>query len=115
MAIAPDAVPSHLRETRAWRITYPEIAALAQVQRPVPTTWSRRHPDFPAPVAQEDGRPLFDASAVVDWLTTTRHGNADPRHLRAELVLHTLSAWRTQTLSTPVLVGALTALICLRQ
>ncbi|MGW3246556.1 hypothetical protein [Streptomyces sp. NPDC001070] len=104
-----------LPELPAWRITYSEIAALAQVQRPVPTTWSRRHPDFPAPVAHEDGRPLFDARTVVDWLTATGHGNADPRHLRAELALHTLSAWRTPSLSASVLVGALTALICLRQ
>ncbi|WP_030955106.1 hypothetical protein, partial [Streptomyces sp. NRRL S-481] len=55
-----------LPETPAWRITYAEIAALAQVKRPVPTTWARRHPDFPAPVTHEDGRPLFDARAVVD-------------------------------------------------
>ncbi len=115
MATARDVVSPILPEMPAWRITYTEIAALAQVQRPVPTTWSRRHPDFPAPVAHEDGRPLFDARAVVDWLTTTGHGNADPRHLRAEVALHTLSAWRMPTLPAPVLVGALTALICLRQ
>ncbi len=115
MATARDVVSPILPEMPAWRITYTEIAALAQVQRPVPTTWSRRHPGFPAPVAHEDGRPLFDARAVVDWLTTTGHGNADPRHLCAELALHTLSAWRTPTLSAPVLLGALTALICLRQ
>ncbi|MFF4650888.1 hypothetical protein [Streptomyces sp. NPDC001380] len=108
-------VPLILPETPAWRITYAEIAALAQVQRPVATTWSRRHPDFPAPVAHEDGRPLFDARAVVDWLTTTGHGNADPRRLSAELALHTLAAWRTGGLSASVLVGALTALLCLRQ
>ncbi|MEV8389806.1 MULTISPECIES: hypothetical protein [unclassified Streptomyces] len=115
MTTAREATSPIVHEVPAWRITYAEIAALAQVQRPVPTTWSRRHPDFPAPVAHEDGRPLFDAPAVVDWLTTTGHGKADPRHLRAELALHTLSAWRTPALSAPVLVGALTALICLHQ
>ncbi|HLL35869.1 MAG TPA: hypothetical protein VK545_18730 [Streptomyces sp.] len=115
MTTVREAVSSILPETPAWRITYAEIAALAQVQRPVPTTWSRRYPDFPAPVAHEDGRPLFDAREVVDWLTETGRGNADPRHLRAELVLHTLAAWRTPTLSASVLVGALTALTCLRQ
>ncbi|MGW7285591.1 hypothetical protein ACWGH4_08855 [Streptomyces sp. NPDC054847] len=102
-------------EISAWRITYAEIASLAQVKRPVPTTWSRRHPDFPAPVAHEDGRPLFDARAVVDWLTTTGRGNTDPRRLRAEVALHTLAAWRTPALPASALVGALTALICLRQ
>nr|WTB35260.1 hypothetical protein OG781_42540 [Streptomyces sp. NBC_00830] len=115
MTTARETASLILPELPAWRITYSEIAALAQVQRPVPTTWSRRHPDFPAPVAHEDGRPLFDARTVVDWLTATDHGNADPRHLRAELALHTLSAWRTPSLSASVLVGALTALICLRQ
>ncbi|MET9582053.1 hypothetical protein ABZY10_02825 [Streptomyces sp. NPDC006539] len=115
MTTARETASLILPELPAWRITYSEIAALAQVQRPVPTTWSRRHPDFPAPVAHEDGRPLFDARTVVDWLTATNHGNADPRHLRAELALHTLSAWRTPSLSASVLVGALTALICLRQ
>ncbi|WP_406725117.1 hypothetical protein WJ438_11260 [Streptomyces sp. GD-15H] len=102
-------------ETPAWRITYAEIAALAQVKRPVPTTWARRHPDFPAPVAHEDGRPLFDARAVVDWLASTGRGNTDPRRLRAELALHTLAAWRTPFLPASVLIGALTSLVCLHQ
>ncbi|MBT2441014.1 hypothetical protein J7E93_13010 [Streptomyces sp. ISL-36] len=109
------AVSPIVPEPRTWRITYAEIATLAQVRRPVPTTWSRRHPDFPAPVAHEEGRPLFDARAVVDWLTTTGRGNAEPRRLQAELALYTLAAWRTPALCASVLVGALTALICLRQ
>ncbi|MEV7181483.1 hypothetical protein [Kitasatospora sp. NPDC093679] len=99
----------------SWRIGYAEIAALAQVKRPVPTTWSRRHPDFPAPVTREGGSPLFDVREVVDWLIRTHRGNAEPRRLRAEAALHTLAAWRSFGLSAPVLVGALTALICLRQ
>ncbi|MFK0255990.1 hypothetical protein [Streptomyces sp. NPDC090445] len=108
-------LPAILPEEPSWRIGYGEIAALAQVKRPVPTTWSRRHPDFPAPVAREGGSPLFDALEVVDWLIRTGRGNADPRHLRADAVLHTLSAWRGSGLSAPVLMGALTSLICLRQ
>ncbi|MER5480849.1 hypothetical protein ABT026_28310 [Streptomyces sp. NPDC002734] len=112
MQTAPEAI---LPESPAWRITYAEIAALAQVKRPVPTTWARRHADFPEPIAQEDGRPLFDARAVVDWLTATGRGNTDPGRLRAELALHTLAAWRTPALPGPVLIGALTALICLHQ
>ncbi|OIJ67900.1 hypothetical protein WN71_010730 [Streptomyces mangrovisoli] len=96
-------------------MTYAEIAALAQVKRPVPTTWARRHPDFPAPVSHEDGRPLFDARAVVEWLASTGRGNTDSRRLRAELALHTLAAWRTPSLPAPVLVNALTSLVCLHQ
>ncbi|WP_409470691.1 hypothetical protein [Streptomyces sp. HC307] len=115
MSTALDAVSLILPDLPAWRITYAEIAALARVQRPVPTTWSRRHPDFPAPVAHEDGRPLFDAREIVGWLADTGRGNADRGQLHAELALHTLAAWRTPALPAPVLVGALTALICLRQ
>ena len=111
-AKTPSAI---LSETPAWRITYTEIAALAQVKRPVPTTWARRHPDFPAPVAHEDRRPLFDARAVVDWLASPGRGNTDARRLRAELALHTLAAWRTPALPAPVLIGALTSLVCLHQ
>ncbi|MDA4888399.1 hypothetical protein PFZ55_16030 [Streptomyces sp. MS2A] len=115
MTTAREAVPPIVPETPAWRITYAEIAALAQVRRPVPTTWSRRHPDFPAPIDYMDGRPLFDGRAIVDWLTSTGRGNTDARRLRAELALHTLAAWRTPDLPASVLVGTLTALICLRQ
>ncbi|MFI9615374.1 hypothetical protein ACIHCM_27475 [Streptomyces sp. NPDC052023] len=115
MHTASKASPAILPETPAWRITYAEIAALAQVQRPVPTTWARRHSDFPVPVAQENGRPLFDARAVVGWLASTGRGNTDPRRLHAELALHTLAAWRTPSLPAPVLIGALTSLVCLHQ
>ncbi|MFJ2866905.1 N-6 DNA methylase [Kitasatospora sp. NPDC087314] len=104
-----------LPEVPAWRIGYAEIAALAQVKRPVPTTWSRRHPDFPVPVTREGGSPLFDAREVVGWLIRTGRGKAEPRRLRAEAALHTLAAWRSSGLSGLDLVGALTALICLRQ
>ncbi|WP_405807911.1 hypothetical protein OG729_22900 [Streptomyces sp. NBC_00210] len=115
MTSAREATSLIVPEEPAWRITYAEIASLAQVKRPVPTNWSRRHPDFPAPIAHEDGRPLFDARAVVEWLTETGRGNTDARQLRAELALHTLAAWRTPALPASVLVGALTALLCLRQ
>ncbi|WP_055481181.1 SAM-dependent DNA methyltransferase [Sphaerimonospora mesophila] len=97
------------------RISYAEIAALAEVQRPVPTNWARRHPGtFPRPVMTEDGRPLFDGREVVTWLLATGLGNATPRKLRAELALHTLASWRDR-LPAHDLVGALTTLICLRQ
>ena len=115
MAPSGEAAAFSLPEIPPWRITYAEIAGLARVRRPVPTNWSRRHSDFPAPVASAEGRPLFDAHEVVAWLTATGRGNADPRRLRAELALHVLSALRTPTVSAPLLVGALTALVCLSQ
>lgn len=97
-----------------WRIAANEVAALAGVQRPVVTNWARRHPDFPAPAASADGRRSYSGRAVVDWLLDTGHGNADPRHLRAELALHTLNAWQG-ALPAGVFVDTLTALICLHQ
>ncbi|WP_432923537.1 hypothetical protein ACQPZZ_26835 [Microbispora sp. CA-135349] len=104
-----------MREDVRWPISYAEIAALAEVQRPVPTTWARRHrATFPEPIAQETARPLFDGREVVTWLLATGLGNADSRKLRAELALHTLAGWRGR-LPARVLVSGLTALICLRQ
>ncbi|MEV5526848.1 N-6 DNA methylase [Streptomyces prunicolor] len=104
--ILPDQTP--------WRITYTEIGILAQVQRPVVTTWARRYPDFPAPVEHDGTRPLFDGHAVVRWLLDTGRGNADARHLRGELALHTLAAW-SERLPGAALVDTLTSLICLRR
>ncbi len=108
------AAPSALSDVDARLVSYAEIAAMAQVQRPVPTTWARRHSDFPAPVGHEGTSPLFDGRAVVDWLVTTGRGNADAGQLHAELALHTLSGW-SRRLPSRILVDALTALICLRQ
>ncbi|MEU6411302.1 hypothetical protein [Microbispora sp. NPDC046933] len=103
-----------MHEDVRWPISYAEIAALAEVRRPVATTWARRHTDFPKPMRHEAGRPIFDGREVVDWLVATNHGNASPRKLRSELALHTLAGWRDR-LPARVLVNALTALICLRQ
>ena len=88
-----------------------EIAELASVQRPVITTWRRRHRDFPAPVSADPARPLFGAREVADWLIRT--GRADPGELRPELSLYTLSSL-TSMLPARALVAVLTALICLR-
>ena len=102
-------------ENVRWPISYAEIAALAEVHRPVPTTWARRHRDtFPEPIAQESGRPLFDGREVIAWLLITGRGNANPRKLRAELALHTLAGWLGR-LPARILLNGLTALICLRQ
>ncbi|MET7298171.1 hypothetical protein [Embleya sp. NPDC005575] len=113
MPIAHHATDPILPKRMPWQITYTEIGALAQVKRPVVTTWVRRYPDFPQPVRQNGTRPLFDGRAVLDWLLATGRGNADARHLRAELALHTLTAWN-EVLPGPILIEVLTALICLR-
>lgn len=109
-----EATTPILQDQTPWRITYTEIGTLAQVQRPVVTTWARRYPDFPAPVAHDGTRPLFDGPAVVRWLLDTGRGNADTRHLRGELALHTLAAW-SERLPGAALVDTLTSLICLRR
>ncbi len=114
MAVEREPAFAGLPDDEVWRISYAEIATLAEVQRPVVTTWARRHADFPSPLVYEGGRPLFDGRAVIDWLLATGRGNADPRHLRAELSLYTLASWR-ERMPARVLVSALTALICLRQ
>lgn len=104
---------SGARHELLWRLSFSEVATLAQVQRPVATTWARRHADVPKPVTHDGSRPLFDTQEVVGWLLATGRGNAAPQHLRAELILHTLAGWRDR-LPAHVLVGALTGLICLR-
>ncbi|WP_433826629.1 SAM-dependent DNA methyltransferase [Actinoplanes sp. CA-015351] len=70
-----------------------EVARLAQVERPVVTTWRRRHSDFPPPVSTGNGQPLFSATEVLDWLLDTGLGNTDPTTLRAERDMNTLTAY----------------------
>lgn len=106
------AVPI-LPEVMSGRISYAEIATLAQVKRPVVTTWARRHADFPQPVGNEGGSPVFDGRAVIEWLLTTGRGKSDARQLRAELALHTLSFWCRRMPARTMLDGV-TALIHLR-
>jgi hypothetical protein len=100
-------------------ISMPEIAGLAGVRRPVVTTWRRRHADFPQPVSQDGGRPMFDAGRVVDWLVDT--GRAERAGIEPDLRLHLLASLaagqpaRGRGGAAPrALVAALTALVCLR-
>lgn len=55
------------------------IARLAQVQRPVVSMWRTRAAasdlPFPAPLAQDHGRDVFDALEVAAWLEATNRGN----------------------------------------
>lgn len=92
-------------------ISMPEIAELAAVQRPVVTTWRRRHTSFPAPTGTAGTRPLFDVREVAEWLIAT--GRADRQQLEPDLQMHTLAALR-DALPAPDLVATTTALICLR-
>ncbi len=96
---------------RAPLISMPEIAELAAVQRPVVTTWRRRHGNFPSPAGTAGTRQLFDAREVAEWLIAT--GRADRQQVQPELQMHTLAALR-DALSAPDLVVTTTALICLR-
>ncbi|WP_427007327.1 hypothetical protein [Pseudarthrobacter sp. H2] len=68
-----------MTEAAALRMTLSDVAALAQVQRPVVSMWRKRsagsaHP-FPEPAALEGGRELFDADQVAGWLEATGRGN----------------------------------------
>lgn len=88
-----------------------DIAALAGVQRPVITTWRRRHPDFPAPISGTSGQVRFDAGEVCDWLVDT--GRAERSELVADLRLHVLTSLGS-ALPARELFAAVTALICLQ-
>lgn len=93
-------------------ISMPEIAELAAVQRPVVTTWRRRHRDFPVPVGGNAARPLFDARQVADWLVRT--GRAAEQDIGLNLYMHTLAAL-SPMLPARERVAVITALICLRR
>lgn len=90
-----------------------DIAALARVQRPVVTTWRRRHPDFPDPVTENGPRPWFDGSEVADWLATTGLGNTPDGDLHAEVALHGL-IHHAGELGAERLVSVIGALLFLR-
>ncbi|MFC0003513.1 DNA-binding protein [Micromonospora siamensis] len=91
-----------------------EIAQLAQVERPVVTTWRRRYPDFPGPVPGTSGQLLFPADAVLTWLLDRKLGNAEPEILRAERALHTLTGYAREH-GGRHLVLSLGAALCLRE
>ncbi|HEX5302107.1 MAG TPA: hypothetical protein VFW50_34460 [Streptosporangiaceae bacterium] len=88
-----------------------EIAELAKVQRPVVTSWRRRHRDFPTPVGGDMARPLFAPRQVADWLVRT--GRVDRDQIEPELCLYALTGLSDLYKGTN-LVAAVTALICLR-
>ncbi|WP_017572813.1 hypothetical protein [Nocardiopsis halotolerans] len=89
-----------------------DIATLARVQRPVVSTWRRRYPDFPAPVAERGNRTWFDGRAVADWLTTTGLGNTPADEIGPELVAHGLVRL-AEEIGAQRLVSVLGSLLCL--
>ncbi|MGI8335258.1 hypothetical protein ACRYCC_35360 [Actinomadura scrupuli] len=88
-----------------------EIAELANVRRPVVTTWRRRHETFPKPSAGDQAHPLFDSEQIVSWLVET--GRAQRSTIEGDLRLYTLARLGAQ-MPPRALISSLTALICLR-
>jgi hypothetical protein len=70
-------------------VSLSDIAAMAGVRRPVPSTWRRRwagsETPFPDPAERVGAREFFDLGAVVDWLEQTGLGNS--RGVREEAAL----------------------------
>lgn len=66
-------------EGGALRLGMADIALLAQVQRPVVTSWRSRYAaserPFPPPVVSARGQLLFDAADIAAWLQETGRGN----------------------------------------
>ncbi|MGO4253625.1 helix-turn-helix transcriptional regulator [Paenarthrobacter sp. TAF1] len=68
-----------MNQTETMHMTLSDVAALAQVQRPVVSMWRKRsagsaHP-FPKPVALNGRLELFDSGHIAAWLTDTGLGN----------------------------------------
>lgn len=94
-------------------VTLPDVATLAQVQRPVVSMWRRRHASgahpFPAPVATLAGSPRFRASDIAAWIEATGLGNND--RFSADLARRAALA-DLGGLSDRVAFDGLTALAC---
>lgn len=76
-----------------------EIAQRAGVQRPVVSTWRKRHPEFPAPVAELHIGPVFWWPTIKEWLQQTgRRWDAD---WTLEQVLVSKTGYRYSKVTTP--------------
>ncbi|WP_285600511.1 hypothetical protein [Kineosporia sp. NBRC 101731] len=64
-------------------------------------------------MAESAGRPLFDGEQLVDWLITSRLGNADAQELQSELALFGIAGLRDR-FSPWQLIETLGSLLCLR-
>jgi hypothetical protein len=92
-------------------MTMTDTAELADVQRPVVTTWRRRHADFPAPAGGDKSQPLFDPRDVAAWLLAT--GRISRERADQELALFMLTGLAARY-DGPDVIAAVTALLCLR-
>lgn len=93
-------------------LTQSEIALLAMVDRSVVAHWRARRADaapFPRPARTSDRQELFDAHAVVDWLSATGLGN---NPLAAKHVVAFHPSGRRVLTDDPLFAG-LSALLCL--
>ncbi|WP_020112214.1 hypothetical protein [Rhodococcus sp. 114MFTsu3.1] len=96
-------------------LTMSEIAALAQVQRPVVTMWTRRYRGtdrpFPAPRHGRNQQRRYDGDEIVSWIVSRNLGNNDA--LEESLALH--AALDTgNDLGTDVAFDGISALLCLK-
>jgi hypothetical protein len=88
-----------------------DIADLAEVQRPVVTTWRRRHADFPQPVGGDPSSWLFDPTQVAEWLVA--RGTIGTERAGQELALYKLTG-AAGRYRGPDFIAAVTSLVCLR-
>jgi hypothetical protein len=104
-------MPARALAESALLMTMTDIAELADVQRPVVTTWRRRHADFPVPVSGDQSQPLFLPDHIAAWLLTT--GRIGPERAGQELSMFTLTGLASRY-DGPDVIAAVTALLCLR-
>ncbi|MBF9072241.1 N-6 DNA methylase [Streptacidiphilus fuscans] len=57
-------------------MTAAEISRIAGVTRATVSNWRRRHADFPAPNGGTESSPLYELTAVQDWLGRRGHTSA---------------------------------------
>ncbi|WP_084727486.1 helix-turn-helix transcriptional regulator [Rhodococcoides yunnanense] len=96
-------------------LTMSDIAALAQVQRPVVTMWTRRYTGsdrpFPAPSQIRGRQRHYDGDEVVRWIESRNLGNNDA--LDESLALH--AALNTgDEFDEDIVFDGITALLCLK-
>jgi hypothetical protein len=105
-------MPAKVLNSPAILMTQTDIAELAGVQRPVVTTWRRRHPDtFPAPAGGDETHSQYDPREVAEWLLTT--GRIERDRAEQELALFMLTGLAASYPGQDA-IAAVTALICLR-
>lgn len=96
------------------RITLPDVARLAKVQRPVVSMWRSRSAEtdtpFPAAVSAAGGQESFALTDVVEWLAQTGRGKNAHFALDAP-AFATLDGARSR--SDEAVFAGLTALFCL--